>query len=267
MQHIAVSNGTISVLAKGKGVPILFVHGFPFNHAMWQAQADAFAATHRVIVPDLRGFGESTVMPGTVTMEQFADDLHTLLHAANLSGPIIFCGLSMGGYIGWQFFRKYRSQLKALILCDTRAVADSPDAAAGRFKLADGVTENGAQAVVDSMLPRLFSSQTKAHRPQIIDQAEAMILRNKPAGIAAGLRGLAERPDCSDLLPKIDVPTLLICGADDSIATPAEMRGIADAIPSARFAEIPKAGHMSPMENPDAFDAAIREFLASLPNS
>ena len=131
MQQIAVPNGTIGVFAQGRGEPILFVHGFPLTHGMWRSQIDAFGKSYRVIAPDLRGFGESNLTDATasttLTMEAFADDLHVLLHAVFVDRPVVLCGLSMGGYIAWQFLAKYRDQLKALILCDTRATGDSSE--------------------------------------------------------------------------------------------------------------------------------------------
>jgi len=261
MQHIAVSNGTIGVLAQGKGSPILFVHGFPLNHAMWQSQIDAFGRRYRVIAPDLRGFGESKVTAGTVTMEAFADDMHALLHAVFVDQPIVLCGLSMGGYVAWQFFRKYRAQLKALILCDTRAAADTPATVAGRLKLAEEVLAHGPHAALEAMLPRLFSPATAERHPELLADVRSMILRNSPAGLAAALHGMAERPDCTEMLSNIDVPALLICGQDDQITPVTEMRGIAQAIRGARFVEIPNAGHLAPLENPDAVNAAISQFL------
>jgi pimeloyl-ACP methyl ester carboxylesterase len=261
MQHIAVSNGTIGVLAQGKGAPILFVHGFPLNHAMWQSQIDAFGRKYRVIAPDLRGFGESSVTSGTVTMEALADDMHTLLHAVFVDQPVILCGLSMGGYVAWQFFRKYRAQLKALILCDTRAAADAPAAIAGRLKLAEEVLTHGPQAALETMLPRLFSPGTAERHPEVLADVRAMILRNSPAGLAAALRGLAERPDCTEMLSKIDVPTLVVCGQEDQITPVGEMKAMAQAIRGAQFVEIPNAGHLAPLENPDAVNAAISRFL------
>jgi 3-oxoadipate enol-lactonase len=264
MQHVAVPDGTIAALAQGKGQPVLFVHGFPLTHAMWNAQIAAFSGKYRVIAPDLRGFGESPSAGDTLTMERCADDMHGLLHGVFVDNPIVFCGLSMGGYIAWQFFQKYRAQLKALILCDTRATADSPEAAAGRRKLAESVLSDGVQSAIDVMLPRLFSPKTTERFPQLIAEAKAMILRNKPQGVAAGLLGLAERPDCTALLGSIDVPTLVICGQDDQITSANEMRGMAEAIPGSTYVEIPSAGHMSPIENPDAVNRAISQFLASL---
>jgi 3-oxoadipate enol-lactonase len=261
MQHISVTKGTIGVLAQGKGSPILFVHGFPLSHAMWQSQIDAFGRKYRVIAPDLRGFGESNVTSGTVTMEAFADDMHSLLHAVFVDQPVVLCGLSMGGYVAWQFLGKYRAQLKALILCDTRAAGDTPAAVAGRQKLADEILTHGSQAALDAMLPRLFSPKTAERHPERVSEVRSMILRNDPAGLAAALRGMAERPDCTEMLSKIDVPTLLICGQDDQITPAAEMRGMAQAIRGAQFVEIPDAGHMAPLENPDAVNAAINQFL------
>jgi pimeloyl-ACP methyl ester carboxylesterase len=264
MQHVAVSNAMLNVYAQGKGTPLLFVHGFPLNHGMWHLQTDIFSKKNRVIVPDLRGFGESTVTPGTVTMEEFADDLHGVLHGVWVDKPVVFCGLSMGGYVAWQFFRKYRPQLRALILCDTRSAADTPEAAAGRHKLAETVLASGSEAACDAMLPKLMSPKTVDRWPDLVANVRSMMVRNKPTGIAAALRGMAERPDCTDLLLQIDVPTLLICGQDDQITPPAEMQKMAEAIPRAQFVQIPNAGHLAPLENPDAVNGAINRFLISL---
>jgi 3-oxoadipate enol-lactonase len=268
MQQIAVPNGTIGVFAQGRGVPILFVHGFPLGHDMWRSQTEAFGKSYRVIAPDLRGFGQSKLIGATaattLTMEAFADDLHVLLHAVFVDRPVVLCGLSMGGYVAWHFFRKYRDQLKGLILCDTRATADSPEQAAGRHKLAEQVLTLGTHAAVDAMLPRLVSPKTAEQQPGVVSDLRKMILRNGSVSIAAALRGLAERPDCTQMLPSIDVPTLVLCGHDDAISPVAEMKTMAQAIPGAQFVEIPDAGHMAPMENPKVVNASIDRFLKKL---
>jgi 3-oxoadipate enol-lactonase len=268
MHQIAVPNGTIGVFAQGRGEPVLFVHGFPLAHEMWNSQTAAFAKNYRVIAPDLRGFGESKLTGATaataLTMETFADDLHVLLHAVFVDRPVVLCGLSMGGYIAWQFFQKYRDRIKALILCDTKASADSPEQAAGRKKLAQEVLTLGAHAAVDVMLPRLVSPKTAERQPGVVSDLRKMILRNSPVSIAATLRGLAERPDCTQLLPSIDVPTLIICGEEDQISTSAEMKAMAQAIPGSQFVEVPDSGHMSPMENPDVVNATIDRFLKAI---
>src|SRR5438094_4929210 len=132
---VAIPGSTLNVEEVGQGTPILFVHGFPLDHTMWRHQIADLSSDFRCIAPDLRGFGQSSVTAGTVTMEQFADDLAELLEALHVTEPIVFCGLSMGGYIAWQFARRHAPRLKGLILCDTRADPDAPEAAADRLKL------------------------------------------------------------------------------------------------------------------------------------
>ncbi len=264
MPTLSLPDITLNCFDAGDGTPLLFVHGFPLDHSMWRHQLDEFATTHRVIAPDLRGFGQSGVTPGTVTMEQFADDLASLLDALNVTEPVVFCGLSMGGYIGWQFFQRHRSRLRALIQCDTRAIADTSEGVANREKLARLVLENGTEPVAAAMLPNLFAEATTPARQAAVEETRQAVLRTKPEGIAAASLGMSLRPDVTADLPSIDIPTLLIVGEEDRISPVEEMRGIAAAIPGAKLAVIPNAGHMSPLENPEAVNAAIQKFLGRL---
>lgn len=266
MKKVTVNGISLAVHDEGSGPPILFVHGFPLNHSMWREQLEAFVSDYRVIVPDLRGFGDSDVTEGTVMMEQHADDLLALLDELNVDGPVILCGLSMGGYIAWQFQQKFPERLRALILCDTRAIADTPDGVENRKRLAKMVVENGSAAVASAMLPNLFSPVTGDRDQSVIDELRQTIAATSPQGIAAASLGMAERPDVTSLLPSIETPTLLIVGEDDGISTPKEMKTIADAMPNARLEVIPEAGHMSPLENPRPVNEAIREFLQNLPS-
>jgi 3-oxoadipate enol-lactonase len=261
MALIPINGIRLNVAERGGGTPLLLVHGYPLDHSMWRGQIEGLADVCRVIAPDLRGFGASSVTPGTVTMQQFADDLVGLLDALKIKEPVVFCGLSMGGYVAWQFALRHRSRLAKLILCDTRAVADTPDAAAGRRKTAKEVLTKGAAVAAEAMLPKLFAPATSAQQPQVVEATRQVILRTSPEGIAAALRGMAERPDVTSLLTQIDVPSVLICGQHDEISPPAEMRQIAAQLPRARFVEIPDAGHLAPLEQPAAVNAAIREFL------
>jgi pimeloyl-ACP methyl ester carboxylesterase len=196
-------------------------------------------------------------------MEQLADDLAQLLDKLQVTQPVVFCGLSMGGYVAWQFFARHRARLAKLILCDTRAIADSPEAAKGRLTTADKVLKEGAQVVADAMLGKLFAPAADGGKPSYIETIRQVILRSSPEGIAAFLRGMAQRADMTSRLAAIDVPTLVICGANDVISPAAEMRGIAAAIPGAKFVEIANAGHMAPLEKPAEVNRAIREFLAT----
>jgi 3-oxoadipate enol-lactonase len=264
MKKVAVNGITLAVHDEGNGPPMLFVHGFPLSHSMWRGQLEAFASDHRVIAPDLRGFGGSDVTEGTVTMDQHADDLVALLDELSINEPVVLCGLSMGGYVAWQFQQKYPERLRALILCDTRAIADTPDGVENRKRLAKMVVENGSAAVASAMLPNLFSPATGARNQSVIDGLRQTISATSPQGIAAASLGMAERPDVTSLLPSIETPSLLIVGEDDGISTPKEMKTIADAMPNSRLEVISEAGHMSPLENPRAVNLVIQQFLHEL---
>ncbi len=263
LRHINTSETTLSVADVGQGPPVLFVHGFPLDHTMWRNQLAELSQDYRCLATDLRGFGQSSVTAGKVSMTQFADDLAALLDALGVTEPVVLCGLSMGGYIAWEFVRRHAARLSALILCDTRAVPDSPEAVASRLKLADDVMRLGPELVANAMLPRLFAPNTTAHRPEWVHELRQVMLATNPQGIAAASRGMAEREDARPLLPTIDCPTLVIVGEHDVISPPAEMREIATAIPHSVFQIIADAGHLAPLEQPLATNAAIGQFLAS----
>lgn len=265
MRQVSAGGAVFNVIDRGAGPAVLLIHGFPLDQSMWQAQLDALAMNNRLIAPDLRGFGRSTVTEGTVTMEQMADDLAALLDALGLKQPVCLCGLSMGGYIALAFWRKYRERVRSLVLCDTRSAADTPEAAAARGTLAERATAEGMEQVAEAMLPKLIHPETPKVRPRVAAAVKQMILGTNPRGAAAALRGMAIRPDSANLLPTINVRTLVIAGEKDAISPPEEMRKIAAAIPGARFVVIPEAGHMSPMENPERFNEELQSFLADEP--
>ena len=257
-KRVAIPGAMFNVEDVGQGTPILFVHGFPLDHTMWRHQIADLPSDFRCIAPDLRGFGQSTVSEGTVTMEQFADDLAALLDALHVTEPIVFCGHSMGGYIAWQFAHRHADRVKGLILCDTRAVPDTPEAAANRLKLADDVLQHGSELVANAMLPRLFVPSTEQTRPVLLDEIRQVIIATNRQGIAAASRGMAERADARPWLSSISVPSLVLVGEHDAISTAAEMRVLASMIPSARFDVVPNAGHMAPLENSISANVSIR---------
>jgi 3-oxoadipate enol-lactonase len=264
MQTLNINNSPLAYHDSGCGVPLLLVHGFPLDHTMWKGQFAALSDRCRIIAPDLRGFGGSGVSECVVNMELMADDLAALLDALSIDEPIVLCGLSMGGYIAFEFWRKYASRLCALILCDTRASADRPEVAASRLATADRVLREGTQPLVESMLPKIFSPQTFAAQPRKVEEMERIMMHTDPRGIAAASRGMAQRRDYSAELVNIQCPTLVLVGAEDALSPPAEMQPMAAAIPNAEYKIIPNAGHMSPLEQPDAVNAVIESFLASL---
>ena len=171
----------------------------------------------------------------------------------------------MGGYIAFQFWRKYAARLRGLILCDTRATADTPEAAAGRHEHGRArARAKGRRRWSRACCRRLLAETTRRQRPDVVEGLRSVMMAGDPRGIAAAARGMAERPDMTAALGQIRCPTLVMVGQSDASSPPAEMRGMAAAIPGATFVEIPAAGHMTPLENPAAVSAAIAAFLATL---
>lgn len=249
----------------GGGPTLLLVHGFPLSHAMWASQVDALRGVCRVVAPDLRGHGASPQgeWPGgeAPSLARHADDLAALLDGLGVNGPTIYCGFSMGGYIAWPFLERHGERLTGLSLIDTRAAADDDVARATRLKMAEGVAAWGAARVAELMRPKLFGPEADS---SVVDATTAVIAATAPRSIAASQRAMAARPDATPRLPHIDLPTLVVCGEHDAISTAAEMRGIAAAIPEARYAEIAGAGHMAPLERPAEVNAALRSFVAEI---
>lgn len=258
---VNVNGIQMSYADRGTGLPILFVHGFPLDGALWLPQLDALSDEYRVIVPDLRGFGDSTPSQD-VTMERYADDLRALLNELEID-HVVLAGLSMGGYVAFAFYRKYPDRVRGLVLVDTRAQADSDEARANRATTAQKVKEHGAASLADDMLDKLLSPATFENQPDLVQTARAMMARQPVEAIVAALQGMAERPDSRPLLGDISVPTLIVVGADDTITPVADAESMADAIPGSKLVIIPNAAHLSNLEQPQAFNQALREFIAT----
>ncbi len=264
METRNVGGVQLAFVDHGTGPLLVLVHGFPLDHSMWRAQIDVLSETCRVIAPDLRGFGRSGVTAGKVTMEEFADDLAALLTILGVDEPITLCGLSMGGYVALAFERKYASRLRGLVLCDTRAAADTPQKAAARREMAQRVLREGPALLVDQMMPNLFARHAVRNQPEVVESLRRVMLGSNPQGIAAAAFGMAERPDMTEALRDIKCPTLVMVGEHDAISPAEETESICRAIPCGRFVEIAGSGHMSPMEAPVEVNAAMMEFLATL---
>jgi pimeloyl-ACP methyl ester carboxylesterase len=269
-RRVAVDGVELSVEERGGGRPIVVVHGFPLDRAMWAAQIESLGGEFRVIAPDLRGFGQSSLAPEDaeqgVGMERYAADVLGVLDALGVAEPVVLVGFSMGGYAAWQFALQWPERLAGLVQCDTRAVADTDDARAGRLKMAEAVQAAGDSSPALAMLPKLLAEQTSQSRPEVVAQVRAMIERQTAAAVAAAQRGMARREDVRSRLSEINCPALAIVGAEDAISPPEEMRKIVAAMPHASLVEIPAAGHMTTMENPSAVTQAIADFARSLDN-
>jgi pimeloyl-ACP methyl ester carboxylesterase len=230
---------------------------------MWAPQVEAFSKTNRVIAPDFRGFGESDAPLWHYTLEQYADDVKGLLDHLSIQEAVLV-GLSMGGYALFAFWRKYADRARGLVLADTRAQADTEEGRAGRFAMAQTAYTKGASAIADLMLPKLLSSVALQTRRELVWQVRGVIEQTQISGIAGALMAMAGRPDSVPLLAQIARPTLVITGELDGPTPPADGKLMADTIPGARLEIIPQAGHLSNLEQPEAFNEAIRSFLNQL---
>jgi pimeloyl-ACP methyl ester carboxylesterase len=261
---ITTINGIrLSFIDEGRGLPILFVHGFPLSRAIWQPQIEALSKNFRVIAPDLRGHGESEAPAGDYDMNTFADDLNALLEERQC-GPVILVGHSMGGYISFAFYRRYPEKVRGLVLFCTRAGADSEEGKAGRENLARRAEREGAAAVAEQMLPKMLAATTISSQPDLVAQVRQIMLATSINGLAGSLRGMAARPGSVDLLPKIAAPALVIAGADDLIIPTPEAETMAQAIPNTQLHLIANAGHLASLENASEVNASLQNFLASL---
>jgi 3-oxoadipate enol-lactonase len=250
----------------GEGAPgptVVFVHAFALNRMMWEPQLEELRGAFEVLAPDMRGHGSSDVTGETIPIERMADDVRALVASLELA-PVALVGLSMGGYVALAYARKYPADLAALVLADTRASADSQEAREGRYAMIEEVTANGPAAIAEQMLPKLLCEKTLAENQPLVASVRRMIETTSAAGIAGALAGMAEREDARSFLPSIAVPTLVIAGSEDTVVPPEEARAIADAIPSARFELIENAAHLSNLEQPNRFNALVREFLSQL---
>lgn len=248
---------------RGAGSPVVLVHAFPVDSRMWEGQLSDLSSYWRVIAPDLRGFGRSTAN-APLTIESMADDLHALLRELDAL-PFVLAGISMGGYIGMAYALKYSSDLRGLILIDTKAEADTPEQKAGRLKNAELARTRGATAVADQMLPKMLADETPRRRPAVAEALRKLMEECPPATIEHALLAMRDRPDRSAQLGSISIPTLVIVGDNDSITPIAAAESMQKRIPNAELAVIRGAGHMAPMEQPAQVNRAIRQFLQALP--
>lgn len=255
---------TLAYHEAGSGpVTLLLVHGFPLSHTMWREQCEGLSDACRVVVPDLRGYGDSPLggWPAdgeSPTLGRYAQDLAALIRALEPDGPVVLAGFSMGGYIALEMVRRGTTGFDALALIDTKATADDGPGVATRLKMADKINEWGAARVAELMRPKLFAAGTSE---AVVEETARVISATRPAAIAASQRAMAARPDSTDLLDSIQVPTLVLVGAEDTLTPPSAMRAIAEGVPNSRYVEIAEAGHMAPVEQPAAVNDALRAFV------
>jgi pimeloyl-ACP methyl ester carboxylesterase len=255
---------TLAFNDQGTGLPLVFLHAFPLNRTMWMEQETALSSQFRVITIDLRGHGESDAPLWHYSLDQAADDVRGLLDYLSIR-QAVFVGLSMGGYILFAFYRKYADDVKGLVLADTKAQADTDEGKQARFDMAQMAYKQGAKAITDIMVPKLLSAATIQGRPELVQRVRTMIESNQVSGIAGDLMAMAQRPDSLPLLRQMTCPVQVIVGELDLPTPPSDARLMTDRIPHAELAIIPRAAHLSNLEEPGLFNETIRSFVANVP--
>jgi 3-oxoadipate enol-lactonase len=248
---------------RGSGPPVVLLHPFPCHHGFWNPIAVALDSRYRLLLPDLRGHGDSEIGEGSAFMSKHASDIARVLDAEGI-GRAAFVGCSIGGYVLFEFWRRFRARVGALALCDTRPQADTSEARAHRLKSAASVLGEGPEPFLEAMIPKLMGRTTLAARPDRVDGARTMMRKMSAEDISLVLRGMAERPDSIGDLKTINVPALIVIGEEDVLSPVSDGDLMRQNIAGSQLKVIPKAGHYAPWEQPDAVGKVLRQFLDSV---
>jgi pimeloyl-ACP methyl ester carboxylesterase len=263
MNRVTSGDAEIAYTKSGAGPPVVLLHAFPVHHALWEPAAQLLASRYNVILPDLRGHGESGAGAGPATMAKHAADVARICDQEGV-GRAVFAGVSIGGYILFELWRHFRGRVAGLVLCDTRAQADSPEGRAGRLQSAADVRERGTEPFLEGLLPRLIGRTTQQTRPDRVAEARAMATKTSAQGISLVQQGMAERPDSVETLKTSNVPALVMVGDEDVVTPVADAHLMANSIPGAEMKVIPRAGHFAVWEQPEEAGRRLRQFLDSL---
>lgn len=262
-RRLTVNGVSLAVEVQGEGPALLFIHGYPMDHTIWRDQIDGLDG-YRRIAPDLRGMGQSDAPDLGYSMGIYAADLAALLDVLGVD-EVVLCGLSMGGYVIFEFLRRWRDRVRAVILADTRAEADGTEARRTRDVAAATARESGAGAIADTMLPKMLAPGTVEASPELAERIRGMMAATQVAGIVGALAAMRDRRDSTGLLPTLaGLPALVIVGEEDVITPLDGARRLTASIPGARLVVVPGAGHLAPVERPSETTAAIRDFLRLL---
>lgn len=245
------------------GVPMVLIHGFPFNRRMWAGQIGPLSKICRVISYDVRGHGESESAAGYDNLESFVDDLIGLLDHLKISRAGV-CGLSMGGYIALRAVERHPDRFCALILCDTKSSADSDEAKEKRAAAALAVKKNGVPAFADEFVKAVLAETTLKTKPEFVESVKGMIRGNSAAGISGTLTALAGRTDTTTALSRMSLPALILVGEEDKLTPPSDAQAMMKVLPNAKMHLIPGAAHLSNLENPEVFNKKLLTFISGL---
>jgi pimeloyl-ACP methyl ester carboxylesterase len=253
-----IGNG--SSLTPQEKICILFIHGFPYDHHMWDNQVIELKQYFNCITYDIRGLGASPPGEGQFTLESFVDDVEEIIYELKLHKPVL-CGLSMGGYITLRTVERMESKLGGLILCDTKSEADANEGKLKRAESIKKINSEGLQSFINGFVPGCFSDTSVINKTKEYIEVLYRSLNSNPAGVKGCILAMQGRTDTTSYLQHIRIPTLVICGEEDKLTPPELMKKMADKIKNSEFVIVPNAGHMSPIENPDFFNNALLNFL------
>lgn len=255
-----VNNLSVYLHGDEKNQPVVFVHGFPFDHTMWKEQIDVLKENYYCISYDVRGLGKSTVRDGQFTMEMYVDDLFNIIDKLKLKKPYL-CGLSMGGYIILRAVERDQEKFKGLILCDTRSDADDDEGRLKRANAIKAINNYGVEKFVEGFVSGLFAEDTKELNNDLYNSIIKRCKKSTAIGVKGATIAIMSRTDTTNSLSRISIPVLVLCGSYDKLTPPPIMRSMAEKIKGAEFAVIPRAGHLAPLENPDCVNDMIVKFL------
>jgi 3-oxoadipate enol-lactonase len=257
------SGGMVSYreLGEGSGEPLVLLHAFPLNGRMFEPQMEAISGGRRVVAPDYPGFGRSPRTPAQPDIRYYAEGVRGLLDRLGLE-RVVLGGVSMGGYVAFGCVRLFPERVSGLILANTRPDADPEETRENRKNMARRVADEGVEVLIELQMQRLLARDTLENNEGVVEKVRGMILESSPGGVVAALGAMRERPDSTPLLEEIEVPTLVIGGEEDGISSPEVMGAMAEKIPDSRHVTLPRAGHLSNLDAPEGFNAALKEFLA-----
>ncbi|MFZ1593264.1 MAG: alpha/beta hydrolase [Chitinophagales bacterium] len=259
-----INNLNLSYDDVGEGnIPIIFLHGFPFDKSMWAKQLDFFATTNRVIAIDIRGFGKSTDESTPLSIDLFSDDLMLFMNQMKISKAII-CGLSMGGFIALNAQARFPDRFEAIILCDTQCIADTIEVKLNRYKTIDEIALNGTLNFNEAFIKKVFCKNSFTNKQEIVTQLRSVVMANPEQIIINGLKALAERSETCSTLSEINIPTLIICGREDEVTPLEQSEFLHTSIKASVLHIIDNAGHVSNIEQPEEFNNEISKFLLAV---
>ncbi|MGE5429979.1 MAG: alpha/beta fold hydrolase [Syntrophomonadaceae bacterium] len=240
--------------------PVIFIHGFPFDHTMWRNQIDFLKNSYYCVTYDVRGLGQSAPGDGQFTIESLTDDLFQIMDELKLNKPVV-CGLSMGGYIALRSIERAQDRFSGLVLMNTKA---APDDNEGKIKRAEGIktiNTRGIEKFISGFVPNCFSDAAMTEMKDMYESTLSKSMKSSPAGVKGCLLAMAARTDTEPFLDKIEVPTLVLCGSLDKLIPRPVMLAMSEKIRDSEFAATPRAGHLTPLENPEFVNDVLAGFL------